>query len=83
MSGSDGGALLELTGLTRRYAGLVAVDSVDMQVAPGGVHAVIGPNGAGKTTLFNLVSGLVAYLSWSLVESRFIRRGSPTIAALG
>ena len=52
--------LLALTGLTRRYAGLVAVDAVDMQVMPGGVHAVIGPNGAGKTTLFNLISGLVA-----------------------
>ena len=51
--------LLELRGLTRRYAGLVAVDGVDMQVGHGGVHAVIGPNGAGKTTLFNLVSGLV------------------------
>lgn len=52
--------LLRLSGLTRRYAGLVAVDDVTMDVAPGGVHAVIGPNGAGKTTLFNLVSGLVA-----------------------
>ena len=51
--------LLDLSGLTRRYAGLVAVDGVDMQVMPGGVHAVIGPNGAGKTTLFSLVSGLV------------------------
>jgi len=51
--------LLEVGGLTRRYAGLVAVDRVDMQVMPGGVHAVIGPNGAGKTTLFNMVSGLV------------------------
>ena len=51
--------LLDIGGLTRRYAGLVAVDGVDMQVMPGGVHAVIGPNGAGKTTLFNLVSGLV------------------------
>ncbi len=52
--------LLELVGLTRRYAGLVAVDSVDMRVAAGGIHAVIGPNGAGKTTLFNLVSGITA-----------------------
>ena len=51
--------ILEMTGLTRRYAGLVAVDRVDMQVTPGGVHAIIGPNGAGKTTLFNLISGLV------------------------
>lgn len=51
--------LLRLEGLTRRFAGLVAVDGVDMAVEAGGVHAVIGPNGAGKTTLFNLVSGLV------------------------
>ncbi len=51
--------LLEVAGLTRRFAGLVAVDGVDMTVASGGIHAVIGPNGAGKTTLFNLVSGLL------------------------
>ncbi len=51
--------LLETTGLTRRYAGLVAVDAVNLRVAEGGIHAVIGPNGAGKTTLFNLISGLV------------------------
>jgi branched-chain amino acid transport system ATP-binding protein len=51
--------VLELEGLTRRYAGLVAVDGVSLCVEPGGVHALIGPNGAGKTTLFNLVSGLV------------------------
>jgi branched-chain amino acid transport system ATP-binding protein len=52
--------LLQTSGLTRRYSGLVAVDHVDIAVAEGGVHAVIGPNGAGKTTLFNLLSGLVA-----------------------
>jgi len=51
--------LLQTTGLTRRYSGLVAVDHVDIAVAEGTVHAVIGPNGAGKTTLFNLLSGLV------------------------
>jgi branched-chain amino acid transport system ATP-binding protein len=49
--------LLYLEGVTRRYGGLVAVDTVDLDVAEGGVTAVIGPNGAGKTTLFNLVSG--------------------------
>jgi branched-chain amino acid transport system ATP-binding protein len=52
--------VLELSGLTRRYAGLVAVDAVDLIVLPGTIHAVIGPNGAGKTTLFNLISGIVA-----------------------
>ena len=52
-------AMLELRCLTRRFAGLLAVDKVDMAVRHGDIHAVIGPNGAGKTTLFNLVSGLV------------------------
>lgn len=59
MSAPVSGPVLELEGLTRRYAGLVAVDGVSLRVEAGGVHALIGPNGAGKTTLFNLVSGLV------------------------
>jgi branched-chain amino acid transport system ATP-binding protein len=58
--------LLEIRGLSRHYAGLVAVDDVDMDVPQGGVHAVIGPNGAGKTTLFNLISGLVPPSAGSL-----------------
>ena len=53
-------ALLQTRGLTRRYAGLLAVDNVDMTVRANTVHALIGPNGAGKTTLFNLISGLAA-----------------------
>ena len=52
--------LLSLQGVTRRYGGLVAVDTIDLDVAEGGVTAVIGPNGAGKTTLFNLISGFQA-----------------------
>ena len=62
-----GTMLLEITGLTRRFSGLLAVDSVDMSVAQGGIHAVIGPNGAGKTTLFNLVSGLLPPTSGRIV----------------
>jgi branched-chain amino acid transport system ATP-binding protein len=59
-------ALLRIAALTRRYAGLVAVDGVDMAVEPGRIHAVIGPNGAGKTTLFNLISGIVPPSSGSV-----------------
>ena len=50
-------ALLETTGLSRRFGGLVAVRDVAMEVAQGSVHGLIGPNGAGKTTLLNLISG--------------------------
>ncbi|WP_254070412.1 ABC transporter ATP-binding protein [Acidisphaera sp. L21] len=59
--------LLEVSGLTRKFAGLVAVDNLDMQVAAGGIHAVIGPNGAGKTTLFNLISGLLPPTSGRII----------------
>ena len=48
---------LRLDNVTKRYGGLVAVDSVGFEVSAQGVTAIIGPNGAGKTTLFNVISG--------------------------
>ncbi len=49
--------ILETEALTRRFAGLLAVNAVTLSFAPGRIHAVIGPNGAGKSTLINLLSG--------------------------
>jgi branched-chain amino acid transport system ATP-binding protein len=49
--------LLELSGVTRRFGALTAVDGVDLTVPVGARHALIGPNGAGKSTLFKLVTG--------------------------
>jgi len=51
-------ALLEIRGLTRRFGGLTAVNTVDLDVNEGELVSIIGPNGAGKTTLFNLVTDL-------------------------
>jgi branched-chain amino acid transport system ATP-binding protein len=48
--------ILETTGLTREFRGFVAVNSVDLKVQSGSIHALIGPNGAGKTTCFNLLT---------------------------
>ncbi len=49
--------LLTLDRLTKRFAGLVANDSISFDLVDGAIFALIGPNGAGKSTLFNLISG--------------------------
>ena len=48
--------ILQTTGLTKEFKGFAAVQSVDLKVKRGNIHALIGPNGAGKTTLFNLLT---------------------------
>ena len=56
---SASGALLQVSDLTVRFGGLVALRSVELSVPVRGVIAVIGPNGSGKSTLFNTITGLV------------------------
>lgn len=50
-------ALLQVRGLTRRFGGNLAVDSIDFDVHAGELLALIGPNGAGKSTTFNMING--------------------------
>ncbi|ARP77685.1 ABC transporter ATP-binding protein [Bordetella genomosp. 6] len=53
-------AILEIRDVTRRFAGLVAVNQVSFTLAEGEILGLIGPNGAGKTTLISLISGTLA-----------------------
>ncbi|MEY4388539.1 MAG: hypothetical protein RLZZ432_258 [Chloroflexota bacterium] len=54
------GPILRAKGVTRRFGGLVAVNSVDYEIPRGSISAIIGPNGAGKTTFFNVIAGIYA-----------------------
>lgn len=51
------GGSLVVRDVLKQLGGVRAVDGIDLEVAPGTIHALIGPNGSGKTTLLNLVSG--------------------------
>jgi branched-chain amino acid transport system ATP-binding protein len=53
-------AVLSVTGLSKSYGGVRALDGVSFTVARGELVAMIGPNGAGKTTCFNLLNGQLA-----------------------
>jgi branched-chain amino acid transport system ATP-binding protein len=70
--------ILELTDLTKRFGGLLAVDKVSLHIKRGEVFALIGPNGAGKTTLFNNVTGLFQPTSGRVVfDGRDITGSKP------
>lgn len=51
-------ALLQLSGVSRHYGGLIAVNQLDLQAHAGKITSLIGPNGAGKTTVINLITGV-------------------------
>jgi branched-chain amino acid transport system ATP-binding protein len=53
-------AILEISHVTRRFEGLLAVDDISFMLQRGEILGLIGPNGAGKTTLVSLISGTLA-----------------------
>jgi ABC-2 type transport system ATP-binding protein len=53
----DGAAAIVVRGLRKAYRDNVAVDGVDLEVAPGEIFALLGPNGAGKTTTVEILEG--------------------------
>jgi branched-chain amino acid transport system ATP-binding protein len=51
------GSLLQVSNLSKRFGGLVAVSKLDFELGEGEILGLIGPNGAGKTTTFNIIAG--------------------------
>lgn len=59
--------ILETQNLTKEFRGFTAVDSVNLKIVRGSIHALIGPNGAGKTTVFNLLTKFLPVTSGHII----------------
>jgi ABC-type sugar transport system ATPase subunit len=70
--------MLRVSGLTKRFGGLTAVDHVDLEVRPGEVLGLLGDNGAGKSTLIKMVSGVYHPDEGRIfIEGKDVKMGSP------
>lgn len=78
-------ALLQISNVTVRFGGIIALNCVSLDVERGSIHAVIGPNGAGKSTMLNVVSGLYAVDGGavSFEGKRIDRKAAHTIGRSG
>jgi len=70
--------MIELSGITKRFAGVTANDNISFTALAGEVHALLGENGAGKSTLMSVLAGLYQPDAGTLrVDGREVRFGSP------
>jgi ABC-type branched-subunit amino acid transport system ATPase component len=82
--GPQKGPLLRIQGLQKNFGGVVAVDKLDLEVAPGEFLGLIGPNGSGKTTVFNLISGVYPIDGGQITfAGNSLARKTPTAIVLG
>ena len=74
-----------ISGVAKRFGGLVALDDINLDLPRGQTFCVIGPNGSGKTTLVNIISGLLAADSGSIIFGGrdIVGLGPHRIAELG
>lgn len=69
---------IEVSNVTVRFGGVVALNSVSAKIEPGRIVTVIGPNGSGKSTLFNTITGMVVPVSGSVTVDGWNLAGVPT-----
>src|SRR5215213_708323 len=73
--------LLELTGITKQFPGVLANDRIDLDLVQGEVHALLGETGAGKSTLMNILYGLYHPDGGEIrIDGHAVRMGSPRAA---
>ena len=84
-SAASGEAHLAISGVSKHFGGVRAVEDVSLSVRRGGLMSIIGPNGAGKTSLLNMISGFYRPDSGAIVfDGKDITGARPSqVAALG
>ena len=75
------GDFLTLTGISKRYGGVTALENVDFACGRGKIHALLGENGAGKSTLIKIVAGVVQPDAGTMrLDGKEVRFPSPSSA---
>ncbi|MBS1238746.1 MAG: putative branched-chain amino acid transporter ATP-binding protein [Deltaproteobacteria bacterium] len=74
--------MFDVSGLSKSFGAIQALDRVDLHIEKGSIHGIIGPNGSGKTTLFNCATGMLKPDSGSVrLEDETITGQRPEIIA--
>jgi|SRR5271157_2953844 len=74
--------MLRVSGLSKSFGAIQALNNVDVEILKGRIHGIIGPNGSGKTTLFNCVTGLLRPNAGNVaLDGTDITRSRPDIIA--
>src|SRR6516164_7279366 len=81
MSAATGADYLVLSGISKRYGGVRALEKVDFDCGRGTIHAVVGENGAGKSTLIKIIAGVVQPDAGELYLDRVLHRFTNPAAA--
>ena len=78
---AGGGIDLQVSGITKEYPGVRALNGITLDLRPGEVHAIVGENGAGKSTLIKILSGATEPTAGEItIDGRTFNRLTPQLA---